>query len=51
MINEWEGVMAAMADGTPKEALARHEAEFGGRLSRFAYNVGRRQFQLARGTV
>ena len=43
--------MAAMADGTTKEALARHEAAFQGRLSRFAYNVGRRHFQLARTAV
>lgn len=50
-INEWEGVMAAMADGTTKEALARHETAFQGRLSRFAYNVGRRHFQLARTAV
>jgi hypothetical protein len=47
-INEWEGVMAAMADGTTKEALARHEGGFQGRLTRFAYNVGRRHFHLAR---
>jgi hypothetical protein len=51
VINEWEGVMAAMADGTPKEARARHEAALGSLLGRFAYNVGRRQFQLARVTV
>ena len=51
VINEWESVMAAMADGTTKEALARHEAAFQGRLSRFAYNVGRRHFQLARAAV
>jgi len=50
-INEWEGVMAAMTDGTPKEALARHEMALPGRVSRFLYNVGRRQLQLARGTV
>ena len=48
VINEWEGVMAAMADGTAKEALARHEAGLAGRLSRFAYNVARRHFALAR---
>jgi len=48
VINEWESVMAVMADGTTKEALARHEAGFQGRLTRFAYNVGRRHFQLAR---
>ena len=48
VINEWEGVMAAMADGTTKDVLARHEAGFQGRLGRFAYNVGRRHFQLAR---
>ena len=51
VINEWEGVMAALADGTPKEALARHEMALPGRVSRFLYNVGRRQLQLARGTV
>ena len=51
VINEWEGVMAAMTDGTPKEALARHEMALPGRVSRFLYNVGRRQLQLARGTV
>jgi hypothetical protein len=48
VINEWEGVMAAMADGTAKEALARHDAGLAGRLSRFTYNVGRRHFALAR---
>ena len=48
VINEWESVMAAMADGTTKEALARHEAAFQGRLTRFLYNVGRRHFQLER---
>jgi hypothetical protein len=46
VINEWESVMAAMADGTPRDAQARHEAAFRGRLARFAYNVGRRRFQL-----
>lgn len=46
VINEWESVMAAMADGTPRDAQARHEAAFPGRLARFAYNVGRRRFQL-----
>ena len=51
VIIEWESVMAAMADGTPKEALARHESRFGNRLARFAYNVGRRHFQLGRGSV
>ena len=51
VINEWEGVMAAMADGTPKEALARHEMALPGRVSRFLYNVGRRQLEFARGTV
>ena len=51
VINEWEGVMAAMADGTPKEALARHEMALPGRVSRFLYNVGRRQLQLAREAV
>jgi hypothetical protein len=51
VINEWEGVMAAMADGTTKEVLARHEAGLTGHLSRFAYNVGRRHFQLARTVV
>ena len=51
VINEWEGVMAAMADGTPKEALARHETRFGSHLGRFAYNVGRRHSQFARGAV
>jgi hypothetical protein len=47
-ISEWESVMAAMADGTTKEARARHESAFPARLGRFAYNVGRRHFQLAR---
>jgi len=46
VINEWEGVMAAMADGTPTEALARHEMALPGRVSRFLYNVGRRHFLL-----
>jgi hypothetical protein len=48
VVNEWESVMAAMADGTPRDAQARHEAALPTRLARFAYNVGRRQFQLAR---
>jgi hypothetical protein len=51
VINEWDGVMTALADGTPKEALARHEMALPGRVSRFLYNVGRRHFQLAPGAV
>jgi hypothetical protein len=51
VINEWESVMVAMADGTPREALARHEMALPGRVSRLLYNVGRRQFQLARGAA
>jgi hypothetical protein len=50
-INEWDGVMTAMADGTAREAAARHETAFPGRLSRFAYNVGRLTFRLAQPTA
>ena len=47
-INEWESVGAALADGTPKEATARIETALAGRVSRLAYNVGRRHFRLGR---
>jgi hypothetical protein len=48
VINEWEGVMAALADGTAKDAAARIEAGLSGLVSRLAHNVGRRHFRLAR---
>src|SRR5262245_23446134 len=51
VINEWDGVMPAMADGTAPETAARHETAFPGHLSRFACNVGRRTFRLAQPTV
>jgi hypothetical protein len=46
VINEWDAIMTALADGTAKEAAARHEAALPGRVTRMAYNVGRRTFQL-----
>ncbi|MGH7359834.1 MAG: hypothetical protein ACREJR_13560 [Candidatus Rokuibacteriota bacterium] len=46
-INEWDGVGAAVADGTAKEVSARL-ARAPGRLSGLAFNVGRRHFRLAR---
>ena len=48
VIDEWDDVGTALADGATQEVLARHEAGLQGRLSRFAYNVGRRHFRLAK---
>jgi hypothetical protein len=47
VINEWTDVVAAMADGSTPEVLARHEGGLRSRFSRFAYNVGHRRFHLA----
>jgi hypothetical protein len=46
VIDEWEGVAAAVADGSTPEVLARHEGGLRSRLSHFAHNVGHRRFQL-----
>ena len=48
VIDEWDDVGPALADGATQEVLARHEAGLQSRLSRFAYNVGRRHFRLAK---
>jgi hypothetical protein len=47
VINEWANAVAAMADGSTPEVLARHEGGLRSRLRRFAYNVGHRRFRLA----
>jgi hypothetical protein len=47
VIDEWDDLRTALADGTTRDVLARHEAGLQSRLSRFAYNVGRRHFRLA----
>jgi hypothetical protein len=47
VINEWANAVAAMADGSTPEVLARHEGGLRSRLWRFAYNVGHRRFRLA----
>jgi hypothetical protein len=48
VIHEWEEPAAALRDGTTAGAPARHGATFGDRVSRIAYNFGRRNFRLAR---
>jgi hypothetical protein len=47
VIDEWDDIGTALADGATQEVLARHEAGLQSRLSRFDYNVGRRHFRLA----
>jgi hypothetical protein len=46
VIQEWDDLRTAQADGATQDVLARHEAGLQSRLSRFAYNVGRRHFRL-----
>jgi hypothetical protein len=46
VINEWDTLDAALADGGADAAEARYAAAFPGRLSHFLYNVGRRVFRL-----
>ena len=50
-INEWSELAAAMADGTPADVAARHQAALAGRVTRLAYNVGRRHFRLVRASA
>jgi hypothetical protein len=50
-IHEWSELAAAMADGSPAEVAARHQAALAGRVTRLAYNVGRRHFRLTCGSV
>jgi hypothetical protein len=47
VIDEWDDVNTALADGATQEVRARHEAGLQSRPIRFAYNVGRRHFRLA----
>jgi len=46
VINEWDDVGAALADGLADAAEARYAAAFPGRLSGFLYDVGRRTLRL-----
>jgi hypothetical protein len=50
-ITEWSERAAVIADGTPAEVAARLQAALAGRVTRLAYNVGRRHFRLARASV
>jgi len=47
IIDEWDDLETALADGATHEVLVRHEAGLQRRLSHFVYNVARRHLRLA----